>query len=148
MTLSEQDQEWLASVYPHGPYLWIMPWRKEMQFKAQDATNRLRSPRSGSSTLRKQPPGRGWVGPYPVSKTCEEATSWSLFWKHDTKNSAVFFRAISNSQAKNYMQYCVLTLSIALRISKLSTWQSVFRPETINLQLVNTNTAYCTKPTE
>jgi len=41
MTLSEQDLEWLATVNPHCPYLWIMPWRREMQFKAQDATNRF-----------------------------------------------------------------------------------------------------------
>ena len=63
----------------------------------------LRSSLSGSSTLRKQPPGRGWVGPYPVSKSCEETTSWPLFCKNDSKNTALFFRAISNSQAKNYM---------------------------------------------
>ena len=46
------------------------------------------------------------------------------------------------------MQYCVLTLSVALGISKLTTWQSVFRPKTITLQLINTDTAYCTKPKE
>jgi hypothetical protein len=46
------------------------------------------------------------------------------------------------------MEYCVLTFSVALRISKLTTWQSVFRPEIINMQLANMHTVYCTKPTE
>jgi hypothetical protein len=71
-----------------------------------------------------------------------------LFWKHDPQKYSCVLSCNIQLRAKNYMQYCVLTLSIALRISKLTTRQSVFPPETINTQLDNTRTAYCTKPTK
>ena len=106
----------------------------------------LRSSRYGSSTLRKQPPARGWVVPYPVSKSCEETTSWPLFWKHDPKNTAVFS---CNIQLRDKELYAILC-SYAFNCTEnfRTKYIAVFCPETINVQLVNTHTAYCTKPTD
>jgi hypothetical protein len=124
MKLSKQDLEWRASVYPYCPCLWIMPrWRK-MQFKAQDITNRF-----NIFTLRLFHPEEAT----PRTRLSGSMPSLEILWRDNflaliletrPPKHSFFFRVISNSETKNYMQFCVFTLSIELHISELHGSQS------------------------